>query len=1077
MKMNNRMLLVLLLALTVVAVAVGLMLPDPDAPAASKGIQPLLITEICAKNETLITDNFGRTPDYVELYNPGQDVDLTGYTFTDGKNTSAPLEAITLKAGEYRVFFISTEHTGFALGATGGDVIQLKDGAGNVVAQAKTLPAGADQVMLFRATGYQLSDLASPGFANDAAGREAYLQGTPAQAPQLLLSEVLVDNDGALPDERGIFSDVVELYNASQSPVLLEDYWLSDHMAGRFAWRLPQRTLAPGAYVTIICDGENYTAPDGTIHAGFSLSRGETVVLTDRLGQYQSIKLEALAQGLSLAWQPDGTYAAMAPSLGFENSQQGAQALAQSRIDYASPLVIRELLLAQSGVAYEQRLQDVVEIVNRSESAQSTAGWFLSDGGDPYAYPLPEQILAPGGCMTLVCGPETTGFSLGEGEQLYLTGPSYRHAPPVQWFQTELGNSLHLSYSGDEVVASQGPVSLGYENTQQGQQQWLTASLPQGLRISEVMTANQSYLPGSYGRTFDWVELYNPTDQPISLQGYMVASEPGKPSACPLPQRTVNAGEYLVLIFTENTENLPVGFDVIPMSLSSQGDTLYLTQADQICDWVQLPALAPDASYGRSSDQPGFSQLASATPGRANGAAAQQSAMPVAVTAQGCYQAEYLEVELSGPGPIYYTLNASTPGADAKLYTGPIRIQSSTVIRAQCREPGKQPSQVLDLTYLLNTGDNLSVVTLVTDPANLWGWEKGIYTKYWLDVEVPATVSLFEKEGGGFTERCGLKMFGGFTREYDKKSFACMFRDKYGASSLQYPLFGEDNLDEFHAFVLRTGGQDSLKARIRDELFTSLVAQYTNVPVQDYRPVTLYLNGQFWGVYFVREKVNENFVAGHYNVRPEDVTLEYGNGSSLEYRALIQYIREHDLSVQANYDYVCSQMDIDEYIDFHAAQMWTGNVDMGNIKYFKTPEGKWTWILYDMDLAMGVAGYDSVSEQLNPAGTGADDLFSTELILALMKNPQFKDKFLRRMAWQGNTIWTRENLHARKDEMVALLEPDMKRDIARWQQPLSLWYAKLDYLGYVIDNRHEGVYNRVQNYFGLSNAQMRELGF
>ncbi len=1074
MKLNNKFLAAVMVCLLVVFGFMALA-GEKDPMTASNAPQTLQISEICAKNETLLRDAYGRAPDYLELYNPGQDLDLTGYVFSDGKNHSQPLEAVILRSGEYRVFFLGPEHTGFSLSASGGDTVRLLDPDGNLVAAVQTLPMEADQVMTLQQGKYFLTWDASPGFANDEAGVNAFRVGTPDETPKLVLSEALLDNQSAIPDENGVFSDAVELYNASGEAIDLSGYYLSDSLEDRFAWCLPQRIVQPGQYVVIFCDGENYIADDGTIHASFALNRRETLVLTDTQGAYQSLALDQSQENMSLALE-NGQYISMAPSLGFANTAEGAQAMEQQRIDFASPLAIRELLLRDAGVSLDGKIQDAVEIVNRSESAVSTAGWYLSDGGDPYAYPLPEQLLQPGACMVVPICRENGGFALSEGELLYLTGSDGRCAPPVAWIAPEAGKSLHVAYSGSEMSVIAGQITLGYENTSQGHDAWLRENLPQGLRISEMMSANQSFLADSNGKTYDYLELYNASSDTIDLSGYAISDNPARPDKYPLGQGTVAPGGYYIWILSDQ-QDISLPYPQIPMGLSSQGDFLYLSKDGQIIDWVHIPSLPGDMAYGRAGGEAGFSYLTQATPGRANAKGAELSQTPVAITAQGCYNGvEYVDVELSGPGPIYYTTDATAPSQYAKLYTGPIRITSTTVIRAQSREEGKQPSEILDLTYLINEGDQLSVVTLVADPEALLGWT-GIYNYYWMDVEIPATVSLFEKEGGGFSESCGLKMFGGYTRAYAKKSFACMFRDQYGAKSLQYPLFGEDNLSEFQAFVLRTGGQDSIKGRIRDELITSLVSQYTDVPVQDYRPVTLYLNGKFWGVYFVREKVNENYVAGHYNVRAEDVTLQYGNGTDQEYRELVQYVKTHDLRLQEHYDYVAQRIDIDEFIDYHAAQMWTGNVDMGNIKYFKLPDGKWTWILYDTDLALTMAEYNSVVEQLNPAGTGADDLFSTALIVNLMKNDQFRDQFLRRLAWQAETIWNTPQILERIAYLEDMIRPDMERDIARWNESLAFWNAKMEYMRFVVENRGRYVYNHIKSYFHLTDAQMQEYGF
>jgi len=104
------------------------------------------------------------------------------------------------------------------------------------------------------------------------------------------------------------------------------------------------------------------------------------------------------------------------------------------------------------------------------------------------------------------------------------------------------------------------------------------------------------------------------------------------------------------------------------------------------------------------------------------------------------------------------------------------------------------------------------------------------------------------------------------------------------------------------------------------------------------------------------------------------VILADGNGTtSAEYQALMQYVRTHDLSQQEAYDYVCSQIDVQNYMDYIIGEIWVGNNDNGNIKFFRTPEMKWSWIMYDTDWGFSIPSNNTVQEHLAPFGTGSGD--------------------------------------------------------------------------------------------------------
>jgi hypothetical protein len=509
-------------------------------------------------------------------------------------------------------------------------------------------------------------------------------------------------------------------------------------------------------------------------------------------------------------------------------------------------------------------------------------------------------------------------------------------------------------------------------------------------------------------------------------------------------------------------------------------------------DWAFVPALGTNVSYGRPDGESEFSVLASVTPNASNGMAAQKAETPSAVTAQGVYNdIETLSVVLEGEGKIYYTTDCTAPTAESTLYTGPITLSKTTVIRAFSVAEGKTDSDVLDVTYIINENHSLPVASLVTEPDNLWDYYEGIYVEgpgasskfpytganFWKKWEKEATVSLYEMDGTGFTSPCGIRIFGAYSRALPMKSFSCFFRGTYGANQLNYQLFGEEGLDVYEAFIFRNAGQDFDGARMRDPLLSELASTAMYMPCQKNRPVILYLNGEFWGIYYIREKINENFIAGNYNVAPEDVVLDVSHGSTTEYKEFLSYVKKHKLSDPEAYAYVESQMDIDQYIDYIIMQIYIGNLDNGNIRFFKAGDGKWTWLMYDVDQSTFYVKNDTVAEHLNPKGTGTNDWFSTELINGLLKNQGFKDKFLSRFAWQIENVWNYERVNAAIDRYYEAILPDKERDCKKWDLSYSTWKWAVGYLRDFFEEREGYVVEDIQNWFKLTDAQMEAYGF
>ncbi len=305
------------------------------------------------------------------------------------------------------------------------------------------------------------------------------------------------------------------------------------------------------------------------------------------------------------------------------------------------------------------------------------------------------------------------------------------------------------------------------------------------------------------------------------------------------------------------------------------------------------------------------------------------------------------------------------------------------------------------------------------------------------------------------------------------------FRGIYGTATLDYPLFEDAQIDTYESFILRSGGQDLHRAYIRDEMISSLAAEYTDVAVQKYRPVVLYLNGEYWGLYYIREKISEHFIAAHYHVPASTVTLTERNGNHCDsYQALVQYATTHDLSKQEHYDHVAALMDIPQYMDYIISQICVGNSDNSNVRFFTYEGGKWRWILYDIDHGMRNANFNSVFEHLNPRGTASGDYISTALINALLENKDFRDDFLRRMAWHLNTVWTEKNIHEKIDLFVSLIEGDMRKNCARWDYlTYEQWQGRLQDLRKYATVRKSYLVTYVQQYFDLSDREMRQYGF
>ncbi len=1099
------MIAVLLAACMLLGVAVMVLVEDKvGTPVFFDGEMKNIcvrINEICSSNKSILATDNGEYPDYIELYNYGETFNLADFGLANdtGNGKAYSFGDITFEANSYLIVYLDGINVPFRLASDGNEYISLVSWDGTVIDKATTVKTLSDEVMVWTKEGFAVTRDASPGYPNTEEGVAQFRAGASDGSLSLAINEILTANGSVLPDSEGEFCDIIEIKNISSAVISTKGYFISDTLENRARYSLPEKTLAPGEFMLVFASGKDKITENGEFHTDFRISDGEDIVLSAG-SKYITQKAVFCENNHSLS-RINGDngyeYKKMLATPGFENDESGKEALEETRTDKNAPLVISELLLSQDLTPYGGKLRDVIEICNVSQSEVSTKGYFVSDSEeDPYKYALPEKTLAPNECLVLYAengsGENVCGFALSSGESVYLITPEFKKSEYVSCVPAGRGNSRSYSNENGEAVYTDGAVSIGFANTEAGVALYESAIRPADIEISEIVASNTAHLAGPFKTYHDFIELHNRTENDITLDGWYLSDDPEQPLKGSLNGVTVPANGYTAIILSSDGVNTPLGYTVLNFGINASGETLTLSNGSEITDSASVPSLGINTAFGRAEGENGFSVLASVTPEKANSKrATEKTAAPQASLGQGVY-GESVTVELTGNGNIYYTLDCTEPTADSTRYTAPLKLSATTVIRCIAIENGKLKSEVTDLTYIVNENDTLEAISIVTEPKNLWDYYSGIYetgpradsvfpyegANYYYRWEREASVSFFAQTDEGFSENCGIRIFGGLSRALPKKSFALFFRSAYGSDALYYQLFRDTELDCYEALVLRNTGQDFKYSSMRDAMVTTMANDMLGLDVQNCRPVVLYLNGEYWGLYFIREKLNENYVAQHYNCDPLEATVAVANGKTSEaYMALVDYASKHDLTVQEHYDYVGSLMDIENYIDYIVAEMIICNTDNGNIRFFTYEGGKWRWIMYDVDHAFRSSNYNTVADHLDPGGTGSANMFSTRLINALLKNPEFKKKFLEEIAYQINNVWTSANIDKYVDEFKAMIVNDIGKDCTRWNRNYSTWESSVESLKTFGRNREKYLLQYVKSYFSLSDEQMRSYGF
>ena len=441
---------------------------------------------------------------------------------------------------------------------------------------------------------------------------------------------------------------------------------------------------------------------------------------------------------------------------------------------------------------------------------------------------------------------------------------------------------------------------------------------------------------------------------------------------------------------------------------------------------------------------------------------------------------------------ILFTTDGSVPTAShGHLYQKPIRISAETagvhVLRARAVLADGTLSEVVTASYVVGWQTRLPVISLVVEPEDLWDAERGIYTNpegrgaAW---ERPAHVTYFEERGqSGFQTAAGVRIHGQASRTYDKKSFRLYFRNRYGNGRLDYPLWPGSDVNSFNRLILHDGGQDIALfsanwTLLRSALMAEL-SQHTSTLTPQNRPVLLFVNGQPWGIYRLRERVDASFFETYYGPGKFDLLdspLRSENDPRVveEWNALMQYVAEHDLADPGHYVTVQAEVNIDSLIDQAILQMYAANNDWplhNELMWRRSgPTGRWQWILWDVDYSFGLSPlsdveFDMVQWILQPAND--DQEYSGRLLRRLYDNDEFRNRFLTRLADLLNTSLQAESVVAHIARLEAELEDDIVYEIARWSSPGN-WRANVEYLRHFARQRPEILRRQVVDGFSLS---------
>lgn len=440
----------------------------------------------------------------------------------------------------------------------------------------------------------------------------------------------------------------------------------------------------------------------------------------------------------------------------------------------------------------------------------------------------------------------------------------------------------------------------------------------------------------------------------------------------------------------------------------------------------------------------------------------------------GAYQdAQVIEVDTTGGYSVYYSSDGSKPSHYSKKYKSGISVESPTVMRFTFYKGGV-PVESFHQSYIIGRTFNMAVISISVKDDDMFGFTRGIYVKgccadtvtpyhganFWKGWERPVNIEMFEPDNTHcFNQGAGIRIFGGFSKGLAMKSLAIIAKKKYGSKKFKYQIFPNKDIKKFNSFILRNSGGDFNNTHFRDALITDL-SEPLDLDIQAYRPAVVYINGTYWGIHNIREKLNEHYLSDNHDVDKDSVDLmKHRNdlqvGDKKEYQKLLKYLGKNSFETNEMIQELDTKMDIDNYINYNIAEIYSDNGDAGgNIRYWREKKdgARWRWILFDLDLSMNIGSKTAYKENTLEQMTRLSNekwpnpAWATFIIRKLLENDSIKNLYINKFGDHLNTIYSEDMVNFKIDSIYNLIADEMPYHIKKWPTSIEKWNIRVDRL-------------------------------
>mgnify|MGYP001161477982 CR=1 FL=1 len=602
--------------------------------------------------------------------------------------------------------------------------------------------------------------------------------------------------------------------------------------------------------------------------------------------------------------------------------------------------------------------------------------------------------------------------------------------------------------------------------------------------INEYTGANYDTHTDNYGEYEDWVELYNPTNSDVDINGWYLTDKPNNPTKWMVPSSFIIPSMGTAIIYCSGRDELIGGnaHSNFKITQTKGNEVLMLSDpANTFQDSIRILPNQNSHTRGRETDGSlNWSVFTTGTPNNTNSGAMQEYATTPLFSLSGGYYPNAINLSLSSPDTnitIYYTIDGDEPNNTSTIYTGPINITNTSVVKAIAYSSiNNIPASFIDYhTFFINDTHTIPILSISGNNGQSGlvdlldgGWGSS-------GLEPEGAIEWFDKNGMLIDKGTGeFNKHGNDSWAYDQRGFDYIMRDQFGYNyALKDQLFDTKNRDKFQRVIVKAAANDNYPfsfggsgAHIRDA-YVHHLSQIGDLRLDERSTSSciVYLNGDYWGVYEMREKVDDHDFTDYYYDQDKNnlqylktwgnTWTEYGApNAQTDWDNFVDFVDNNPMIIQANYNQAKSEYNTGSLIDYFLLNAYVVCQDWlnWNTAWWRgmDPNGdkkKWRYTLWDMDNTFdhgtnytGIPSSSPDAEPCDPSTLGnTGGQGHVPIWNEMLTNQEFHDDYINRWQDLANGPLSCDFMIHILDSMIAVIDPEMPRQIAKWGGTYAGW--------------------------------------